>query len=49
MKKLSTVLISLSLLFLLSVSSNTSVGKSDSQLSVTPTVIQASHPIQPPV
>ncbi|WP_342432803.1 hypothetical protein [Neobacillus sp. FSL H8-0543] len=49
MKKLSMLLISVSLVFLLSVSTNTSGGNSASQLQLTSTDIQASHPIQPPV
>jgi hypothetical protein len=49
MKKLSMVLISVSLVFLLSVSTNTSGGNSVSKLELTSTDIQANHPIQPPV
>jgi hypothetical protein len=47
MKKLSLLLISVSLVFLLSV--NTSGGNSTSQLELSSTDSQASHPIQPPV
>ncbi|MDF2856546.1 MAG: hypothetical protein K0Q87_2397, partial [Neobacillus sp.] len=49
MKKLSMVLISVSLVFLLSISTNTSRGNSTSQVELTSSDIQANHPIQPPV
>jgi hypothetical protein len=49
MKKLSVFLISMSLLFVLSVSSNTNGGNADSQLLFAANDNQGSHPIQPPV